>query len=89
MDYNSSYIKFQFGIVSSRLAYTFSMFFFYLYFVVNLSNELNCHWHFAYQIKNVKQYKWNKLTYNEIYKKLFFENKKLITTKLLCPQKII
>jgi hypothetical protein len=26
---------------------------------------------------------------NEIYKILFFEKKKLITTKLLCPHKII
>jgi hypothetical protein len=27
------------------------------------------------------------MTYSEIYKILSFENKKLITTKLLCPQK--
>ncbi len=29
------------------------------------------------------------MAYSEIFKKLFFENTKLITTKLLCPQKLI
>ncbi len=33
-----------------------------------LSNESNFRWHFAHQIKNVKNYQWNKMTYNEIYK---------------------
>jgi len=28
----------------------------YLYIVMNLINELECHSHFAYQIKNVKKY---------------------------------
>jgi hypothetical protein len=28
----------------------------YLYVVVNLFNEFDFRWHFAYQIKNVKKY---------------------------------
>jgi hypothetical protein len=36
-----------------------------------------------------KKKKKNKMTYSEIYKILSFEKTNLITTKLLCPQKII
>jgi hypothetical protein len=50
----------------------------YLYLVVNLLNESNFHWHFAYQIKNEKILKCNKMTYSEIYKILFLEKIKLI-----------
>jgi hypothetical protein len=44
------------------------------------------YWHLFQQIQNVKNYEWNKMTYNEIYKILSFEKTKLITTILLCPQ---
>jgi len=62
----------------------------YLYLVVNLSNELDFYWHFAYQIKNVKTILMKqKMTYNEIYKTSSFKKTKLITTKLLCSTKEI
>jgi hypothetical protein len=62
----------------------------YLYLVVNLSNELDFRWHFAYQIKNVKKILIKqKMTYNEIYKILSSIKTKLVTTKLLCSTKEI
>ncbi len=42
------------------------------------------------KILRMKTYQWNKMTNSEIYKILWFEKTKLITTtKLLCPQKRI
>jgi len=38
------------------LLHAFNVFFINLYFVVNLSNEWDFRWHFAYQITNVKKY---------------------------------
>jgi hypothetical protein len=63
--------------------------FVYLYLVVNLSNELDFDWHFAYEIRNENKLLMEQMTHSEIYKILFFEKMKLITTKLLYPQKVI
>jgi hypothetical protein len=77
-------------LVAFLALFQFFIFYFLMFFVGSICILL---WIYlmnqTFIDKNEKKRKRNKMTYNEIYKILFFEKKKLISTKLIYSQKKI